>query len=57
MALPIEYIAGFFDGEGCIVIHKGTTNQERKTPQYDLSVSEGFHLALQIAKGGTHGAA
>ena len=40
MALPIEYVAGFLDGEGCIVVHKAAaTDNGRVTPRYDLHVS------------------
>ena len=39
MALSLDYVAGFFDGEGCIVIHKGKLDNGRVTPRYDLIVS------------------
>ena len=40
MALSLEYIAGYIDGEGCILVHKAAATQTgRKTPRYDLHVS------------------
>ena len=40
MALSLEYVAGYIDGEGCILVHKAAaTESGRVTPRYDLHVS------------------
>ena len=32
----VPYLAGLFDGEGCIFIDKSSSNKAAKTPQYQL---------------------